>query len=386
MREVAIAGIGLAKFGRYDGKKGRPRRLYPELGSEAITKALKYANMEWKEIEAAYGGTYYGGLAGTHQCVERVGLTGISIVNVYSGHSSEAALRLAYTRVALGVHDIVLAVGAETLPPGLLDNQAMPAWMRMMGLDVLPAEAACRAVRYMEDYGATVEDFARVSVMERKNASMNPNAFWYQGPEPTVNDVLHSRVIASPLTLLMTCANADGASAVIVCSKDKLKSKKKMVTIESIVQTSATYGTAPSGGSVSVSTKVKNLDCVELAAKQTWEASGCGPEDMDIIQVYDPFSPSFLWNVEKCGFCKRGEAPRLAKEGYFDIGGKMPANTDGGIVGRGHPTGATGIAQVAEIFFQLREEAGPRQVAGAKIGFAQGGGAGPQAVLTVLKR
>ena len=386
MREVAIAGIGLAKFGRYDGKKGRPRRLYPDLGSEAITKALKYADMEWKEIEAAYGGTYYGGLAGTHQCVERVGMTGISIVNVYSGHSSEAALRLAYTRVALGVHDIVLAVGAETLPPGLLDNQAMPAWMRMMGLDVLPAEAACSAVRYMEDYGATVEDFARVSVMERKNASMNPNAFWYQGPEPTVNEVLHSRLIASPLTLLMTCANADGASAVIVCSKDKLKSKKKAVTIGSIVQTSATYGTAPSGGSVSVSTKVKNPDCVELAAKQTWEASGYGPKDMDVIQVYDPFSPSFLLNVEKCGFCKRGEAPRLVKEGHFAIGGKMPANTDGGIMGRGHPTGATGIAQVAEIFFQLREEAGPRQVSGAKIGFAQGGGAGPQAVLTVLKR
>jgi acetyl-CoA acetyltransferase len=386
MREVAIAGVGLAKFGKYDGKKGRPRRLYPDLGSEAITKALRYANMEWKEIEAAYGGTYYGGLAGSHQCVERVGLTGISIVNVYSGHSSEAAVRLAYTRVALGVHDIVLAVGAETLPPGLLDNQAMPAWMRMMGLDVLPAEAACNAVRYMEDYGATVEDFARVSVMERRNASMNPNGFWYQEPEPTVNEVLRSRVIASPLTLLMTCANADGASAIIVCSKDKLKSKQKMVTIGSVVQTSATYGTVPSGGSVSVSTRIKNPDCVELASKQTWEASGYGPKDMDVIQIYDPFSPSFLWNVEKCGFCERGEAPRLVKEGHFAIGGKMPANTDGGILGRGHPTGATGIAQVAEIFFQLREEAGPRQVSGAKIGFAQGGGAGPQAVLTVLKR
>ncbi len=386
MREVAIAGIGLAKFGKYDGKKGRPRKLYPELGSEAISKALKYANMEWKEIEAAFGGTYYGGLAGTHQCVERVGLTGIPIVNVYSGHSSEAAVRLAYTRVALGVHDIVLAVGAETLPPGLLDNQAMPAWMRMMGLDVLPAQAACSAVRYMEDYGATVEDFARVSVMERKNVALNPNALFYQAPKISAEEVLHSRMIASPLTLLMTCANADGATAAILCTKEKLKSKKKMVTIESIVQTSATYGTAPSGGSVSVSTKVKNLDCVELAAKQTWEASGYGPEDMDIIQVHDPFSPSFLWNVEKCGFCKRGEAPHLVKEGYFEIGGKLPANTDGGIMGRGHPTGATGLAQIAEIFFQLREEAGERQVTGAKIGFAQGACAGPQAVLTVLKR
>ena len=384
MREVAIAGVGLAKFGRYDGRKGRPKKLYPELGGEAITQALKYANMEWKEIEAAFGGTYYGGLGGTHQCVAKVGLTGIPLANVYSGHSSEAAVRLAYTRVALGVHDIVLAVGAETLPRGLLDNQAMPAWMRMMGLDVLPAEAACSAVRYMEDFGAAADDFARVSVMERKNAVLNPNAMFQQ--EVTQEEVLRSRMIASPLNLLMTCANADGAAAVIVCSRNELKSKNKVVTITSVVQTSATYGTAPSGGSVSVSAKVKNPDCVELAAKQIWETSGCGPGDMDVIQVYDPFSPAFLWNMEKCGFCERGEAPRLLKEGYFERTGKLPANTDGGIMGRGHPTAATGIAQIAEIFYQLREEAGPRQVAGAKIGFAQGGGAGPQAVLTVLKR
>ncbi len=384
MREVAIAGIGLARFGRYDGRKGRPRKLYPELGGEAIAKALKYANMEWKEIEAAFGGTYYGGLGGTHQCVARVGLTGIPIANVYSGHSSEAAIRLAYIRVALGVHDIVVAVGAETLPAGLLDNQTMPVWMRMMGLDPLPAEAACRAVRYMEDYGATVDDFARVSVMERKNGALNPNAMFQQ--EVTREEVLSSRMIASPLNLLMNCANADGAAAVIVCSKSKLKSKKKAVTIASVVQTSATYGTALSGGSLSVTTKVKNPDCVELAAKQTWEASGYGPEDMNVIQVYDPFSPEFLWNVEKCGFSKRGEAPRLLKEGYFEINGKLPANTDGGIMGRGHPTGATGIAQIAEIFLQLRGESGPRQVGGARIGFAQGGGPGPQAVLTVLKR
>jgi len=384
MREVAIAGVGLTKFGRYDGNKGRPRKLYPELGSEAIFKALQYANMDWKEIQAAFGGTYYGGLGATHQCVERVGLTAIPIVNIFSGHASEAALRLAYIRVALGTYDAVLVVGAETLPGGLLDNQAMPGWMRTMGLDALPAEAACRAIKYMEDYGATLDDFARVSVMERKNAVLNPNAMFQQ--EVTREEILSSRMIASPLNLLMTCANADGAAAVILCSKEKLKSKSKVVTVSSMVQTSAPYGTAFAGGSLSMTTKVKNPDCIELAAKQMWEASGCGPEDMDVIQVHDAFSPAFLWNVEKCGFCKRGEAPHLLKKGYFEVGGKLPANTDGGIMGRGHPTGATGIAQVAEIFYQLREEAGPRQVPGARVGFAQGASFGPNAVLTVLKR
>ena len=384
MREVAIAGMGLAKFGKYDGKKGRASALYPQLGGEAITEALKYADMTWEEIEAAFGGTYYGGLGGTHQCVSKVGLTGIPIANIYSGHSSEAAVRLAYNRIALGVHDIVLAVGAETLPSGLLDNQAMPIWMRMMGLDVLPADAACSAARYCEDYGATIDDFARVSVMERKNAALNPNAMFRQ--EVSQEEVLGSRMIASPLTLLMTCANADGAAAVILCSKDKLKSKNKAVTIASMVQCSATYGTVPSGGSVSVSTKINNPDCIELAASRTWETSGYGPKDMDVIRIYDPFSPDFLIYMEKCGFCKRGEAPSLLKEGHFKQSGKMPANTDGGIMGRGHPTAATGIAQIAEIFYQIREEAGPRQIDGAKIGFAQGGGAGPQAVITVLKR
>ncbi|HHT46822.1 MAG TPA: thiolase family protein [Firmicutes bacterium] len=384
MREVAIAGIGLTKFGRYDGRKGRPRKLYPELGGEAIAQALSYADMEWKEIEAAFGGTYFGGLGGSHQCIERVGLTGIPIVNVYSGHSSEAALRLAYTRVALEIYDVVLVVGAETLPSGLLDNQAMPGWMRMMGLDVLPAEAACNAVRYMEDYGATVEDFAQVSVMERKNAVQNPYALFKQ--EVTLEEVLSSPMISSPLNLLMTCANADGAVAVILCSKDKLKSKEKAVTIASVIQASATYGTSFSGGSTSVPTERKNPDWVELAASKTWDAIGYGPEDIDVAQIYDPFAPSFLMNLEKCGFCKRGEAFQLLKDGYFGIEGTLPVNTDGGIIGRGHPTAATGLAQVAELFYQLRDEAGERQIAGAKIGFAQGEGAGPQAVVTVLKR
>jgi acetyl-CoA acetyltransferase len=384
MREVVIAGIGLTRFGRYDGKKGRPKKLYPDLGGEAIAEALKYAGMEYKEIEAAFGGTYYGGLGGTHQCVAKLGLTGIPLANIYSGHSSEAAIRLAYTRVASGVHDVVLVVGAETLPPGLLDNQAMPKWMRMMGLDVLPAEAACQMVKYMEDYGAKREDFARVSVMARKNAVLNPRAMFQS--EVSLEEIIGSRIIASPLTLLMTCANADGAAALILCSKNRLKSKSRSVRIASVVQTSATYGTSLSGGSLSIPANFNRPDCVELAAKELWESSGYGPQDMDVIQVYDPFAPNFFQNIERCGFCKKGEGPQRLKEGHFAMDGKLPANTDGGIIGRGHPTAATGIAQVAEIFFQLREEAGARQVDGARIGFAQGGGAGPQTVITMLKR
>ena len=386
MREVAIAGIGLVKFGRYDGQKGRPYKEIYELGTEAINRALKYADMDFKDIQVVYGASMFGGLAVPNQCTSRLGMSGLPITSLEGAcSSSQQGMRQAYLDIANGLYDVGLAFGTEKIPPGLIADTLAPVWMLMMGFN-LPSAYALNTRSYMEETGTTEEDFARVSVMERKNAIMNPNAFWYQAPEITVEEVLDSREIATPVRFLMACANADGAAAVIVCSKDKLKSKSKAVTIVSMVQASATYGTVPSGGSLSVSAKVKNPDCVELAAKETWENAGAGPEDMDVIQVYDPFSPAFLWNVEKCGFCKRGDAPRLISEGYFEVGGKLPSNTDGGIMGRGHPTGATGIAQIAELFFQLREEAGPRQVAGAKIGFNHCSGGGPNAVCHVLKR
>ena len=156
-------------------------------------------------------------------------------------------------------------------------------------------------------------------------------------------------------------------SAAILCTKNRLKSKEKAVTIAAATHATATYGYN------SLNNKVKetgNPNATELASKQAWEMSGYGPEDMDVIQVYDAMSPGFLWEVEECGFCKPGEARGLVKDGYFDITGKMPANTDGGLMGRGHPTGATGLAQIIELFFQLRGEAGPRQVPNAKIGFS----------------
>jgi len=220
-------------------------------------------------------------------------------------------------------------------------------------------------------------------VMERKNAIMNPYAFWYQKSEITIEEVLNSRYVASPIRFLMTCANADGASAAILCTKNRLKSKEKAVTIAAATHATATYGYN------SLNNKVKetgNPNATELASKQAWEMSGYGPEDMDVIQVYDAMSPGFLWEVEECGFCKPGEARGLVKDGYFDITGKMPANTDGGLMGRGHPTGATGLAQIIELFFQLRGEAGPRQVPNAKIGFSSCTAGGPNGLCHVLKR
>ena len=383
MREVAIAGIGLVKFGRYDGQKGRPYKEIYELGTEAITRALKYADMDFKDIQVAYGASMFGGLAVPNQCTSRIGMSGLPITSLEGAcSSSQQGMRQAYLDIANGLYDVGLAFGAEKIPPGLIADTLAPVWMLMMGFN-LPSAYALNTRSYMEETGTTEEDCARVSVMERKNAIMNPNAFWYQAPEITVEEVLESREIATPIRLLMACPNADGAAAVILCSKDKLKSKSKAVTIAASAHATAMYGYDYIGFPMA---KKLNPNPTELACGEVWEMSGYGPEDMDVIQLYEAMSPGFLWDAEDCGFCKPGEAGKLLREGYFEIGGKMPANTDGGLMGRGHPTGATGIAQIAELFFQLREEAGPRQVAGAKIAFNHCSGGGPNAVCHVLKR
>jgi acetyl-CoA acetyltransferase len=168
---------------------------------------------------------------------------------------------------------------------------------------------------------------------------------------------------------------------VILCSRNKLKSGGKTVTVAASVLNSGTYGHVYGGGSV----KIKTADTVEVSAEHAYEMSGYGPEDMDVVQAYDTMSPGEIWDLEKLGLCGKGEAPRLLREGMFDLGGKLPVNTDGGLMSRGHPLGATALAQVIEIYRQIRGEAGPRQVPGARIGLAHAKGAGPNSGVVILK-
>lgn len=382
MREVAIAGVAMTPFKLYDGNKGRPFKQFYELGEEAVIEVLKNADMEFKDIQAAFGGSVFCGVATTHQCLKRVGSYGIPIVNVENACStSTSALRLAYQSVATGLYDVVLAMGVEKMPRGLIENPAVPVWQRMLGIDVVPAIVSTGITKYMADYSATEEDFARIVVMERKHANIYPNAFFYGKGEVTIEEVLNSPMYVSPLRFLMMCPNGDGASAAIVCTKDRLKSKDKVVTIAAAVLATDPYSTMQP-----TSVRVQNPSMFELAVKQAWEASGLGPEDIDVLQAHEPFAPIMAIDLEGMGFAKPGEFPHLMKEGYFDIGGKLPVNTDGGMIGRSHPLGASGIAQVYEIYHQLRDEADSRQVARAKCGLVQNAGAGESCVVVILKR
>lgn len=370
LRKVYIGGIGIVRFQRYDNQE------YYDYGSQAILNCLDDAEMEWKDIQAAFCGNVYAGTGKGHQVISEIGLTGIPIINIEQAcSSSSAAFRLAYQMIATELYDIVLAVGFEKMGRGLLASTAFRSMEMAMGMNVQPANYAQGIVRYMHDYGATEEDLARVVVMERNNANLNPFARWYQSGNITIEDVLNSRPVALPVRLLHAAASVDGAAAIILCSENKLKSsisKQKKIQVAAAVHTTGFFG-SESGLNKS-------------AVKQAWDISGYGPEDMDVIQVYEAMAPAFLSDIEELGFCKKGEAPRLLREGYFEIDGTLPANTDGGLVGCGHPLGATGARQIIEIIRQLRGTAGPRQVKGAKIGFTHSSGAGPNSVITILKR
>ena len=374
-RNVFVAGVGITRFDRYDGEKGRPLKHFPDLGAQAMLAALADADMSWRDMEGAFCGSVYCGTGSGHQAIRRIGLSGIPIVNVENACSSGiSALRLGYELIGAGAYDALMVAGFEEMPRGPIQSTAWPEWQRKLGFNVLPAVYAMETRRYMEESGATEEDFALVTVKNRKNGTRNPNARLQR--EVTVEEVLASPVISSPLRFLHACPLADGASAVILCSRKKLVSKSKAVAVAAAVLTSGTYG----------SPRTKDPDLVELSAKRAYDICGYGPEDMQIVQAYDTMSPGELWDLEKLGFCRPGQAPGLLRRGYFDPDGTLPVNTDGGLMSRGHPLGATALAQVIEIYRQLRGQAGPRQIPGVKAGLAHAMGSGPNSGVVILKR
>jgi len=379
MRDVFIGGIGLSKFGVY------PEKETYDFGSEAIFHALKNGGLNWNDIQAVFAGSVYQGTGSGHQAVKEVGLTGIPVINVENACSSgSSAFRLAYQMVATELYDVVIALGMEKMPEGPIPSTAFRPWELSSGFNVQMANYANETMEYMEETGVSADDFALVTVKNRKNGAMNPNARFQKAV--SVEEVNNSRMVASPLRLFHCCPLADGAGAIILCSKNKLKAASRPVSVAASVLTSGIYGEgALAMGTGSSLRYPHSKGIVELSAEEAYEISGCGPEDMDIVQVYDTMAPAEVWDVEKLGFCKKGESIKLLRDGQFNIGGKLPINTDGGLMSRGHPLGATGIAQICEIITQLRGEAGERQVANAKVGLAHSMGAGPNSSVTILK-
>jgi acetyl-CoA acetyltransferase len=363
--KVVILGVGLHPFGRF------PEKSISELGRTAALEAMKDAGVDYKDIQAGYCGRVVASTGVGLNIFEELGSTGIPVTNVeLACASSSRAAELAATAIKAGEYDMCMVVGVEKMQRGMLDlgrsSGGGMSFAGAMGMALLPGEYAMQARRHMALYGSKPEHFAQVSVKSHKNGCLNPNA-QYQ-VQLSLEDILNSRMIADPITLYQCCPTSDGGSAVILCSEEKARR----------------YTTKPVYLSVSMgATPIYTPGELQLSegptawlAKKVYERAGLGPEDVDVAQCHDAFTPGEVLTVEKLGFCNEGEGGVFVWEGNTEITGKKPMNTDGGLLSRGHPMGATGGAMIAEIVRQLRGEAGPRQVANAKVGMIHNAGVG----------
>jgi acetyl-CoA acetyltransferase len=369
---VAIWGVGTSRFGR------QPDRLPVELAWEALTEALDDAGVE--EVDAAYVGTVFGAPGVAQRALSGVGLTGIPIVTVENACASgTTAFHEAREAILAGRYERVLALGVEHLT-SLFDGPIAPERTdpeQASGL-LLPALYALSASRYMADHGATPNDLARVSVKNSRHGVLNPRA----GRQRAVSEeeVLGSRMIAEPLTLFQCAGLSDAAAAAVLGPP---RGNGRDVPIRS----SALRSGAPWDQRTQ---HVWGYDVVRETSARAYEDAGVGPEDVDVLEVHDAFTVGELVTLEALGVAEPGGAPRRLADGELEVGGAQPVNPSGGLLSRGHPLGATGLAQIAELTWQLRGEAGDRQVAGARTGLVEtmGGGAagidGNGCVVTVL--
>jgi len=368
MRDVYILGVGTTACGRF------PEKGAHILGSEAAWAAIKDAKIHPRKIEIAFCGHVYQGMGVGQRALKEIGLVGQPIVNIEGAcGSGTMAFWESWRSIAYGQYDIALALGVENLSK-ILSGGPLP--LEEDDIEValgmgMPALYAMRAQRYMEEYGVSKELLAKAVVKSRKHAALNPIA-QYRKPT-TIEAVLSDPMIADPLTRSQCCPVGDAAAAAVLCAGDlveKLAAKTPIKVLGCAAQ-SGKY----TGPHMLVCDPSEN---VARTSAMAYEMAGLGPEDMDLAEVHDAFSVAEMLVTEALGFCEKGAGARLIEEDRTSLGGDIVVNPSGGLLSRGHPVGATGLLQIAEIVWHLRGEAGERQVEGAKVGIVETmGGAQP---------
>jgi acetyl-CoA acetyltransferase len=353
----------------------QPDRTLKDLTGEAVTAALKDAGITVHDVQAGYFGNAVAGtitgqemLAGQFT-LRPLGLGEVPLYNVENAcASASTAFHLAWQSVATGIHDVVLAVGAEKMTHpdkarsfaaigGSIDVELVPDDLPT-GRSFLMDMYAEAALAYMARTGATRDDLARVVVKNQRHGSLNPASQY--GAELTVEAVLAGREIVWPFTLQMCSPISDGAAAALLVSDELLTSRTPQVSVLASVARSAP---AEGGGSVT-----------SLASAAAYETAGLGPADLDVVEVHDAAASAELVLYEQLGIADPGDGAALIRSGDTALGGRLPVNTSGGLLARGHPIGATGLAQIVEVVLQLRGDADRRQVDGARIGLTQNAG------------
>jgi acetyl-CoA acetyltransferase len=422
MRDVFIAGTGMTLFGKFMDRSVR------SLAEEATAEALRDAQASPADIEMAFFSNATAGILTGQEMIRgqvalrHTGILGVPIVNVENAcASASTAVHLAHLAVASGQVDVALAIGSEKLTHPdkrrsfaaigtAVDLENLVAAREALTRTLLGAEPtagpdaasplpvsadvtpeapaggkspfmdvyAGMTRHYMAQSGATPEDFARVAVKNQRHGKLNPKAQY--GGDLTVDEVLGSRPISGPLTLLMCSPIGDGAAAVVLCSEDAARRLgADTVRVRASALVSGRDRTPGDAGAV------------ERAVARAYETAGVGPEDLDVLEVHDAAAPAELMIYEELGLCGPGDGPKLLASGETALGGRVPVNPSGGLLAKGHPIGATGCAQLVELADQLRGRCGARQVDGARVGLAENGGGflgtdSAAVVITVLSR
>ena len=378
MSDVYVLGVDMIKFGRF------PDRTVPDLGAEAALLALDDAGLTIKNMEAFYCGNLGQANAMVGQRIlQEIGQTGIPVVNCSNACATGAtAFREAWTSIKAGLYDVVLAVGVEQMGTGLLGGagggKGIPK-EGLLGSGTMPAVFAEAGMEHSRQHGTTFEQFAKISVKNHHHSTMNPKAR-YQIETP-LDEVMNAEMISYPNTKLMCSVNVDGAAAAVLVSEKKAKElgMGRSVRVKASVLTSDPYQERDL-----VMPDVNS--CTRKAAKEAYEMAGLGADDIDLVELHDCFATAEMLHYENLGLCEDGEAGRLIDEGEVELGGRIPVNVSGGLLSKGHPLGATGIANIYEVCAHLRGEAGERQVEGAKIGLTHVIGLGSACGIHILEK
>ena len=383
MREVMIIGVGMHPMGRF------PEKRYVDFGADAVAAALKDANMPYKDVQSAVHSSFFLPATAGAAILQELGDTGIPICDVENACASGAtALKFAYQQVAFGICDVALAFGTEEMPKGLPDQtntSIYKPWMCKLGLSQNAIYFSAWAQRHMYEYGTTSRQAAMVVVKNHRFAHENPNAFYRNGN--TVEEVLNSPMFAKPLTRFMLCTLCSGSAAVLLCSKDKAKQyTTKPITLAAVVAGTAIHPHPIHVGSVYQNTKGKPVDPTRLVGNLAYETAGIGPEDIDIVECQDADAfEEIIWS-EELGLFKPGEGGVAVERGDTDIGGKVVINPSGGLLSNGEAMGASHLRQVVENVWQLRGQAGTRQVPDANVALAHVIGGTYNCGVSIIKR
>jgi acetyl-CoA C-acetyltransferase len=379
MNDVAIIGVGLHPFGRFEGKSAM------EMGADAIQAALADASIDWKDIQFGVGGSHE--VSNPDAVTRLVGLTGIPFTDVFNACATAAsATALCADTIRLGKYDIGIAIGMDKHPRGAFTDDpaklALPAWYAENGQFVTTKFFGMKANRYLHDHGISAETLAKVAAKNLRNGALNPNAF--RRKPLSEEEILGSAVLNYPLTQYMFCAPDEGAAAVIMCRADiAQRFTSKPVYLQAAEIRTRRYGAYEVHATFAPIEE--DVSPTVYASRAAFETAGVAPEDVDVIQLQDTDAGAEVIHMAEAGFCADGEQEKLLADGATEITGAMPVNTDGGLIANGEPIGASGLRQVHELVRQLRGEAGERQVPGApRVGFAQVYGAPGTAAATIL--